>query len=809
LTYTIRDSHGERSLTEKDFPIILGSTASAGIPVTGLDSNVEAALIKLDKAHLLIQPTLAGVPIFLNAKKMKKEVRLNHGDVIRMGLSEIIFLQSGNDYIFRVSESENAAQDMSPLPAHSSDPVKIEPISFHLTQQPGRLKQVATFKWSKGLFLATVIVFLGVSAWIVLTARQVIITIEPVPEKISFSGSVFTPRFGNYYLMQPGEYSLTAQKKCFFPLEHTFVVNDEKRQNVQLYMQKLLGRLLVRAHQSGSTEINITDASVYIDGTEVGQTPVENLEAMSGLRKLEIRAENYQDYLTDINVEGCSNLQEFNLALLPGWSDITISSIPPGANVEIDGTLLGKTPLRTQLAAGAYMLKINADLYKPWKQDLIIKPNEPQELHDIQLQPADGKLGVETKPSGANVIIGEKFIGQTPLTIGLSPDKEHVIKFSKTGYEKASRTVKVPSAGSQQISVNLKPREGIIHLLVEPAGAELLVNGKSLGTAPKQLRMIAVEQTLELRKKGYRSYRTSITPRPGFPQQLQVVLKSKSMSVETGSDMITSRGGYRLKLISTMTFTMGSSRREQGRRSNETLRKIKLTRPFYMGLQEVTNKEFRAFMAVHSSGTFKGIQLNSPDLPVVRVTWEQAVLFCNWLSAQESLPPAYIKKGGKMVAVEPLNTGFRLPTEAEWEYAARFSGRQPSLKYPWGQKFPPEEPSGNYADQSAKDLLPSILEGYNDGYAVSAPPARFKPNGLGLYDLGGNVAEWCHDYYSIDSYAPEKTYVDPAGPEDGKHHVIRGSSWKHGSISTLRLAYRSYSDDKREDVGFRVSRYLK
>ena len=162
-----------------------------------------------------------------------------------------------------------------------------------------------------------------------------------------------------------------------------------------------------------------------------------------------------------------------------------------------------------------------------------------------------------------------------------------------------------------------------------------------------------------------------------------------------------------------------------------------------------------------------------------------------------------------MVAVEPLNTGFRLPTEAEWEFTARFSGSKATLKYPWGQKFPPGKSSGNYADQSVKDLLPSVLQGYNDGYEISAPPANFKPNGFGVYDLGGNVAEWCHDYYSMYSYTPEKTYVDPVGPKEGKHHVIRGSSWKHGSISTLRLAYRSYSDDKREDVGFRVGRYLK
>ena len=252
---------------------------------------------------------------------------------------------------------------------------------------------------------------------------------------------------------------------------------------------------------------------------------------------------------------------------------------------------------------------------------------------------------------------------------------------------------------------------------------------------------------------------------------------------------------------------MGSSRREQGRRSNETLRKIELKRSFYMGLKEVTNKEFRVFMAQHDSGYIKSVSLNRDELPVVQISWEQAALFCNWLSAQDSLPPAYVLKNGKLAAAEPMTTGYRLPTEAEWEYCARFTSHGVNLKYPWGEKFPPRSKSGNFADVSAKSLLANTIEGYTDGYPASAAPGIFPASTLGFFDFGGNVSEWCNDYYEIYSYDPEKFVSDPTGPKDGSLRVVRGSSWRHASISNLRLTYRDYSNDKRPDLGFRISRY--
>jgi formylglycine-generating enzyme required for sulfatase activity len=254
---------------------------------------------------------------------------------------------------------------------------------------------------------------------------------------------------------------------------------------------------------------------------------------------------------------------------------------------------------------------------------------------------------------------------------------------------------------------------------------------------------------------------------------------------------------------------MGSSRREQGRRFNETLRKIKLQRPFYMGVREVTNKEFRQFLSEHNSGSFKGQSLNQNGLPAAGITWEQAALFCNWLSVRESLKPVYVPKGGRLAAVNPVGKGYRLPTEAEWEYCAKFNRNKSAIKYPWGIGYPPPVDAGNFADATAKNLMPNYLPSYNDGFAVSSPPARFKKNALGLYDMGGNVAEWCHDFYSVYSYSSQKVDVDPMGPKDGEYRVVKGSSWMRAGISELRLSYRDYSNTRRPDLGFRIARYAK
>jgi formylglycine-generating enzyme required for sulfatase activity len=112
---------------------------------------------------------------------------------------------------------------------------------------------------------------------------------------------------------------------------------------------------------------------------------------------------------------------------------------------------------------------------------------------------------------------------------------------------------------------------------------------------------------------------------------------------------------------------------------------------------------------------------------------------------------------------------------------------------------------------SATQILPLVLVTYSDGFPVSAPPGSFAANAVGLFDLGGNVAEWVQDYYAVE--APPVGDVplveDPLGAGTGEFHVVRGSSWRSATKTDLRLAYRDYSRDARDDVGFRIARSLR
>jgi formylglycine-generating enzyme required for sulfatase activity len=305
--------------------------------------------------------------------------------------------------------------------------------------------------------------------------------------------------------------------------------------------------------------------------------------------------------------------------------------------------------------------------------------------------------------------------------------------------------------------------------------------------------------------------RKRVTPRPGLQQLIEFSLQTEQEARAARiKPQITTALGQTLLLFNPADsprseFTMGASRREPGRRANEVLHPVALERSFYLQTTEVTNAQFRQFQADHDSGQIEGNSLNREHQPVVQISWQQATQFCNWLSRREGLPPFYRQTNGIVTGYNPSSTGYRLPTEAEWAWAARVENDS-LKKFTWGDDFPPTSAVENYADNTSAYVTGRILNGYTDGHVVSAPVATFPPTGKGLYDLGGNVAEWIHDVYTIPS-ANGTTEVDPLGSQSGDNFVIRGASWSLSKLTELRLSFRDYGQAGRDDVGFRIARY--
>jgi len=457
--------------------------------------------------------------------------------------------------------------------------------------------------------------------------------------------------------------------------------------------------------------------------------------------------------------------------------------------------------------AGAHPVELRLEGFKPWTTDILVKANEPLSLGPVKLGLPDGRLAVRSDPPGASVSVAGVYRGQTPIDLELRPDIDHSIVLTRPGYEAATRQVSMGAGEQRTLSIALGGVFGEVAVRALPADAQLYVDGKLSGAANQTLRLVATTHDIEIRKAGFVDFKTSVTPRPGVQQRVDATLLTPEQSrIAATPAVVKTKFDQQLRLMPIGHFTMGSPRREPGRRANEQQRDVEFKRGFYIGVTEVSNAQFRRFKPEHRSGIVGNHTLDLDNQPVVAITWAEAALYCNWLSEQDGLPPAYEKKGEGLVAVNPMTKGYRLPSDAEWEWAARNEGGGKLRRYPWGDALPVTPRSGNYADATARLIVQDVIPDYDDGFAASAPVGKFPANSLGLQDLGGNVAEWVHDYYIVTADTGQ-TLVDPLGPTDGKQHVIRGASWKHSGVTDLRLSARDFGDGARNDVGFRIARY--
>ena len=364
--------------------------------------------------------------------------------------------------------------------------------------------------------------------------------------------------------------------------------------------------------------------------------------------------------------------------------------------------------------------------------------------------------------------------GTTPTTLEKIPVGEYVIEYSRENWPAQRKPVYVEKDKSVTIHGEFIP--GHLDIITTPAGAEVQdADGKVIGQTPFVADVAPGHYAYTLSKKGFKSVSIDGSLVGGATLALERSLQAYS-GPEAGSAWTIPDYDILMQWLVPGDVKVGSSASEAGRFGDETQHKVTLTHGFWMAKYEVTQLQWESVMGNNPS-RFKDL---GPKAPVENVSWEDAMEFCRRLNDRE-------RAAGRL----PDGYEYGLPTEAQWEYACR-AGSLTAFNF--GSTI--DDKKANI-DASASDTG-WAREGFR---GKTTPVGSFAPNAWGLYDMHGNVWEWCLDWHGT---YPTTDVADPTGATSGKKHVYRGGSWNFRA-RCCRSANRGNSGPfDRGDIGLRL-----
>ena len=444
--------------------------------------------------------------------------------------------------------------------------------------------------------------------------------------------------------------------------------------------------------------------------------------------------------------------------LSPAFGGVKITTEPSGAEIYIAGRKRGLTPwFATEVASGAYLISLRKNLFHAIENlRLIVEDGKIARIHH-QLEKNFGEIILQTEPSRVTAtiinaedqIVMKKNTSETDSTIFQLSPGNYRLKLEKENYDPLAFKISLAKNSRQSITkqqATLRRQGGFLVVSTKPftRGAEVWVNGIKKATVPANLALLTGEYDIEVKHKG-KSGKEKVLIRDGESQTLILELKEQS-----SGDFVFVKGGC---------YQMGDTFGE-GDSDEKPVHQVCVD-GFYLGKYEVPQGEWQKVMGNNPS-RFK----NGNNYPVEKVSWEEVQTFISQLNRQTD---------GK----------YRLPTEAEWEYACREGGK--SVKYGTG-----------------KNSLDSSSARFNSGATVKV--GSYQPNALGLYDMSGNVWEWVSDRYNKNYYG-NSPGNNPTGPGSGSDRVRRGGSWDI-IPGTLRCAFRGRGIpvDRIYILGFRLLR---
>ena len=441
-----------------------------------------------------------------------------------------------------------------------------------------------------------------------------------------------------------------------------------------------------------------------------------------------------------------------------GGNFYALTVTPKNAVVTIDGnqqTVSTDGEYSAMLPYGSHTYKVEAGGYISKSGSFTISSSDMTPIN-VSLVSAMATVSVTCPTPAVSLYVDKKSVGMAPWT-GSLKEGMHLIEAKKEGYRSQQRTINLSQQQRLDVAfAELAAIQGNLSVNYKPFGADVYIDGKKVGQSPRVFNGILVgNHKVEIKKDGYGTDSKTVSILEGQTASLSGVLTTHTITIPVKDgisiDMVRVEAG---------TFTMGATAEMEDPYGDEKpTHQVTLTNDYYMGKYEVTQALWQAVMNSNPS-YFKG-----DNLPVEQVSWDDCQEF---LSKLNSIT-------GKT---------FRLPTEAEWEYAARGGNKSRGYQY---------SGSNNISDVAwYKD------NSDNKTHAVGSKQA----NELGIYDMSCNVREWCQDWYG--SYS-SSSQVNPIGANSGYHRVCRGGGW-YFTARNCRSSYRnSISPDGRGyDFGLRL-----
>ena len=509
-----------------------------------------------------------------------------------------------------------------------------------------------------------------------------------------------------------------------------------------------------------------------------------------GSRQLKLLTQSYLPVMVtfaDYGVEKLESNRTYVLVLVKpsvqnepvdaGGNFYAISVLPKDAKVTVDGVLQESSSdgeYSAMLPYGTHTYKVEAGGYISKSGSFSVSSGDMAPI-SVSLVSALAAVSVTCPTPAVSLYVDKKSVGNVPWS-GSLKEGMHLIEVKKNGYRSQQKTIQL----SQQQKLDVVFGElvailGNLSVNYKPFGAEVYVDGKKLGQSPRVFNGLLVgNHQVEVRKDGYTTDKKSVTISEGQTMSISGTLYSNTASSSNGyaSNSSLSSGNNVIFIpvknditidmikVEAGTFMMGATSEMQNPWDDEKpVREVILTNDYYIGKYEVTQSLWQAVMGTNPS-YFKG-----DNLPVEQVSWDNCLEFISKLNSLT---------GRK----------FRLPTEAEWEYAAR--GGRKSRGYQYSGSF-------NISD----------VAWYNGNSGNKIHPVGMKQaNELGVYDMSGNVCEWCQDWYG--SYV-SSSQTNPLGANSGSFRVCRGGSW-YFDTGNCRSSFRSRGnpDTRSRYLGFRL-----